>query len=153
MKKLMLILLLTFVFLQCLAPEFKRLSILKTKEECIQLTWSNVDFWLDYYRIENSDIVKAQIWLETGNFSSKFCRENNNLFGMKLAKKRPTTAIGKLDGMAYYPSWVLSIQDYKLWQTYFYQGENYYDFLHNRGYAEDPHYIRKLKQITTLISD
>ena len=103
MRKIIILILLLFS-VRVYGPAEDVIYILKTKEECIQLTWSNVDFWLDYYKIENSDVVKAQIWLETGNLSSKFCKENNNLFGMKLPKRRQTTAIGKLDGMAYYPS-------------------------------------------------
>ena len=146
MRKIIILILLLFS-VRVYGPAEDVIYILKTKEECIQLTWSNVDFWLDYYKIENSDVVKAQIWLETGNLSSKFCKENNNLFGMKLPKRRQTTAIGKLDGMAYYPSWVHSIADYALWQRYFYKKGNYYDFLYNHGYAEDPYYIVKLKKL------
>lgn len=152
MKKMLIVILLTFVFLQCIAPGYRQLYILKTKEECLQLTWSNIDWWLNYYQVESISIVKAQIWLETGNLTSKYCKENNNLIGMKLAKRRQTTALGELDGMSYYSSWVCSLEDYKLWQTYFYKGGNYYDFLYMRGYAEDPYYNFKLRRIEKRMS-
>ena len=148
MKKMLIL----FVVLMCLwfrayCPAHKQLYILKTKEECLQLTWSNVDWWLKYYQVEFIPIVKAQIWLETGNLSSKYCRENNNLLGMKLPKRRQSTAIGRLDGMAYYSTWIHSIEDYSIWQKYFYKEGDYYKFLYGKGYAEDPYYIWKLKKL------
>lgn len=150
MKKTMLMLLLTFIFMYTFAPEYRQFYILKSKEESVALTWSNIDWWLIYYQVENIDIVKAQIWLETGNLTSKYCRENNNLLGMKLPKRRQSNALGELDGMSYYPSWIHSISDYKLWQLYCYKGGDYYEFLQNRPYAEDPLYIAKLQQVIAL---
>ena len=39
-------------------------------------------------------IVMAQARLETGNYKSRIFKENNNLFGMKVARRRPTTNKG-----------------------------------------------------------
>lgn len=147
MKRIAIIILLTFIFLQCIAPGYKILSIIKTKEECFQLTWTNIDWWLNYYKVENIPVVMAQIMLETGNLTSKCCKENNNLFGMKRAKQRQSTAIKELNGMAYYHHWTKSIEDYVLWQKCYYKGEDYYHFLIRCGYATDSLYISKLKRI------
>lgn len=52
---------------------------------------------------------------ESGNFKSKVFRENNNAFGMRLPKRRTTTAIGKNRGYAIYKDWYDSVYDYWLW--------------------------------------
>lgn len=93
-------------------------------------------------------IVLAQAELETGNFKSKIFRENNNLFGMKVARKRPTTNKGEQYGHAYFDNWRKSVDDYAFYQAMFMKDiktENqYFQFLDGR-YAEDPNYIAKLK--------
>jgi len=62
------------------------------------------------------DVAFAQATWETGHFSSPIFKENNNLFGMKLAHQRKTTAIGQNRGHAKYANWQDSVKDYKLWQ-------------------------------------
>ena len=65
------------------------------------------------------DVAMAQAKWESTHFTSEIFYDNNNLFGMKLAKIRPTTAIGKhkLHGNhAAYNNWQDSVKDYKLWQ-------------------------------------
>ncbi len=52
---------------------------------------------------------------ESGNFKSKVFRENNNAFGMRLPRRRTTTAIGRNRGYAVYTNWYDSIYDYWLW--------------------------------------
>lgn len=68
--------------------------------------------------IKYPDIVFAQAILESGHFKSSIFRNNNNLFGMRLARVRQTTAIGKKSGYAVYSDWIMSVQDYKLWQDF-----------------------------------
>lgn len=68
--------------------------------------------------IKYPETVLSQARLETGNFSSAVFRENHNLFGMKVAKKRPTTAIGVNRGHAVYRNWKDSVIDYALFQSY-----------------------------------
>ena len=62
------------------------------------------------------DIVLAQAKWESKHFRSKIFEEGNNLFGMKLAYQRDTTAIGKHRNHAKYKNWQDSVKDYKLWQ-------------------------------------
>lgn len=96
------------------------------------------------------DVVLAQARLETGNFTSKVFKENNNLFGMKLPRVRNTTAIGEQNSHADYASWRQSIIDYKLWQDDVIVGikskRQYLSYL-SKNYAEDKKYINKLKQM------
>jgi hypothetical protein len=94
---------------------------------------------LDYYEVSNTDIVYAQAILETGNFTSKICKEYNNLFGLYDSKKK---CYHKFD------HWSESVRAYKDYIQNKYNGnQDYYDFLYQIGYAEDSEYIQKLKKL------
>lgn len=110
------------------------------------LSWSSIDHWLAYYDVREPEIAKRQIRLETGALTSRYCLECNNLFGMKKAVRRKTTAIGRENSMSVYATWQKSIEDYRLWQDYFYKGGDYYEFL-NKRYATDIYYVSKLKRL------
>jgi len=97
--------------------------------------------------IKHRQIVLKQSQLESGHYTSYLCRVNHNLFGMKLAKNRPTTAIGENKGYAVYSSWRDCIDDYEIYQLKYYKSGDYYDFLSKSGYAESKNYINKLKRI------
>ena len=62
-------------------------------------------------------IVMAQAILESGNFQSNIFRSNRNLFGMKEAKARCTTAKGTELNHAYYDNWKESVYDYAFFQS------------------------------------
>lgn len=95
-------------------------------------------------------IVYAQAIQETGFFTSNIFIESNNLFGMKQAKMRPTTALGTQRGHAYYREWKDSVKDYALWQAAYANTirneKQYYAYL-DKVYAEDPDYVLRLKYI------
>ena len=88
--------------------------------------------------------------LETGNYTSKVFKEGNNLFGMREAKQRITTAKGTENNHAYYHTWYESVLDYSFYQCRYLSNiiteEQYYDYL-NQSYAEDPNYIKQIKNI------
>ncbi|MBC7915529.1 MAG: glucosaminidase domain-containing protein, partial [Pyrinomonadaceae bacterium] len=69
-------------------------------------------------KIKYPETVLSQARLETGNFTSDIFKENHNLFGMKVAEKRPTSAIGVHRGHAQYRDWKDSVVDYALFQSY-----------------------------------
>jgi uncharacterized FlgJ-related protein len=95
-------------------------------------------------------IVYAQAQLESGNFTSHIFQVNNNLFGMKEAKKRPTTNKGTENGHAYFNHWRESVVDYAFYQAAYLNDirseKEYWEYL-GQNYAEDPNYISKLKKI------
>ena len=62
-------------------------------------------------------IVLAQSILETGHWESRIYQENNNLFGMKQARQRVTTALGTNLNHAYYNNWKESVLDYAMFQA------------------------------------
>lgn len=109
----------------------------------------NLEKELINLNIKFPDIVLAQAILETNNFKSRIFLENNNLFGMKPAKLRPTTSNGVLNGYAYYNNWKESVLDYALYQAAYAKSidteDNYYILL--TTFAEDTSYIKKLKNI------
>ncbi len=137
--------------LDCFAPIYKSFYIIEaTSIEYYSL--KDIEKLLIGYNIQYLDIVLAQIRLETGNLSSKLCKSNKNLFGMKYPKKRETTAIGEQFGHAQYKSYADCISDYALWQKARYKGGDYYTFLKDIGYAQDELYINKLQYILGIIS-
>lgn len=114
-----------------------------------KFTKENLQQYILTKRIIHPEIVFAQAVLETGNFSSRIFRENHNLFGMRLAKKRRTLAIGERYNHAVYNNWMESVDDYLLWQQQFKKTplelEKHYYRLLDRIYAEDPNYVKVVK--------
>lgn len=98
--------------------------------------------------IRFQDIVIAQAVCES-NFNSSVWKENNNPFGMKVAKSRNTTAIGQNRSHAKYKNWQMAVIDYAYYQAVFMRKvktrENYFKALNS--YAEDQNYEQKLKRI------
>ena len=96
-------------------------------------------------------IVFAQAKLESGYFKSTIFRENNNLFGMKIATRRPTTNKGENRGHAVFDTWKESVLDYAFYQARFLgdiksEGE-YIQYL-KANYAEDPGYVEKVIKLS-----
>jgi hypothetical protein len=73
---------------------------------------------MEELKIKYPEIALSQARLETGNFTSAIFKENHNLFGMKMAEIRPTSAIGINRGHALYTDWKQSVIDYALFQSF-----------------------------------
>lgn len=95
-------------------------------------------------------IVFAQAKLESGGFKSKIFRQNNNMFGMKVPKQRPTTTIGEKDGFAVYRDWIDCLYDYALYQAYAMatidNESEYFNRLEEK-YCTDTGYVESVKNI------
>ena len=106
---------------------------------------------LYYAEVISPEIAYKQALIETGRFTSNLFWRGNNAFGMKMARRRETTATSTVYGHAAYSHWYDSVKDYVLWQQWYkdrgYSMDNYLDFLQEVGYATDRHYISKLKNI------
>lgn len=86
--------------------------------------------------LPHGDIVLAQARLETGNFTSRRCRMDKNIFGIKHGGR-----------YARYARWQDCVSDYKRRVSSRYRSdEDYYDFLRRIGYASDARYVEKLKR-------
>lgn len=143
MKKILLIL--TIVISN---PYVLRSGVINSKAE------SNIDYEILYNQlIESSilfpDIAFAQAVLESAHFKSSLFIRANNLFGMQLPTRRPTTAIGSTNGYSKYSTWNNSVLDYKLWQDFLFKrkGEmtrkEYLSYI-KKWYATDPNYVNKI---------
>ena len=86
--------------------------------------------------VPHAEIVLAQARHETGNFTSRLCRVNHNLFGIKHNGK-----------YAKYSNWKASIKDYKERISSRYTGGDYYAFLRRIKYASDVRYCDRIKNI------
>ena len=86
--------------------------------------------------VPHAKIVLAQSILETGSYTSKLSKTHNNIFGLRKGNKYRK-----------YDNYIACISDYKKFISNKYKGGNYYKFLKELGYAEDPNYIEKLKEI------
>ena len=95
-------------------------------------------------------IAYAQAMLESGNFTSKIFKENNNMFGMKQARTRINLAKSTQYNHAYFETWEDCLLDFAFHRaTYFSKlktEQDYYNYL-GKYYAEDPSYIGKLKSM------
>ena len=96
-------------------------------------------------------IVMAQAIVETGHYKSAVFKENHNLFGMKEATLRITTAKGTQNGHAYYDSWEQSVYDYAFYQCRYLSKintENEYFLYLSSVYAEaGDGYVNLIKKI------
>lgn len=95
-------------------------------------------------------IILAQSILETGYYESRIFQENHNLFGMKEARARSTTAKGTQLGHAYYDNWKESVMDYALYQNAYLNKlrteKSYLNYL-DKNYAEAKNYDKALLEI------
>jgi len=98
-------------------------------------------------RLEHPYIVFAQAIEESGRFNSLIFRENNNLFGMKMPERRPTTAIGINRKHAVYRNWQECLYDYALFQSAYMRNLTEEEYLAKlgRSYAESEGYEQRIK--------
>jgi uncharacterized FlgJ-related protein len=123
------------------------------KEESLGITNQLLYEQINEKNIKFPEVVFAQAVLESGHFKAPIFIHKNNLFGMKVPKKRETTAINKgTKGYAKYNTWECSVDDYLLWQEFTLKNKNqltksqYLELL-GRIYAKDVNYISSLKRV------
>ena len=96
------------------------------------------------------DVIVQQYKLESGHGKSNVYKQNKNFLGLKVAKLRPTTALGTQNGHAYYKSWEDCLRDYALWQIQNarnVRNESEYYQLLDGIYAEVGNYSERLKSV------
>lgn len=136
-----------------IAYELKEVKVISAETRAIVLQEQN-EFSRDKLKayilelnIRFPHIVLAQAEIETGHFTSNIFKENNNLFGMKVATKRPTTNKGEERGHAYYDNWRESVVDYGFYSAQYLSDikteRQYLDYL-KENYAEDTNYVNKI---------
>lgn len=107
-------------------------------EEPKELTRENLVKVMKDVGVHHRSIVLAQAILETGNFTSRICREYHNLFGLYDSRKKDYYRFAR---------WEDSVIGYKKYVQYKYRKGSYYDFLERIGYAEDERYVESVKDV------
>lgn len=150
-KKVLIILMISIVFGFATGYSLHRLIHFNQKQEEMVLLPEHPFYLLDevneevlyntlkHYDFPNPAIITAQAVLESGNFKSKLCKDNNNLFGLYNSR---TMSYFKFD------SWISCVFAYKQFILSKYNPEeDYYKFLDRIGYAEDSLYESKVKEL------
>lgn len=104
---------------------------------------------IDKYSFKYPDIVKAQAMVESGHFKSPVFQQNHNMFGMREAIVRITTAEGSNLNHAYYTDWKYCVADRALYEAQYLSKlsrEEYFSYL-DQVYAEGKGYSKLLKQV------
>ena len=116
-----------------LTPQEKEIILLNVSDTTSQFSKDKMVTLIKELNIKYPHIVYAQSLIETGYFNSKIFKENNNLFGMRQARTRVTTAQGTQYNHAYYESWRESVYDYAFYQCRYLptikNDEEYLDYL------------------------
>ena len=116
----------------------------------LKFSEENLVRYIKELNIRFPHIVLAQAKLESGNFKSRIFKENNNLFGMKCATRRPYTHKGENRGHAKYARWQDCVIDYALFQAAYLSKKKteseYFAYLSD-NYAQNPNYVALLKDI------
>lgn len=118
-------------------------------QDTISFSHENMKKYMNEIGIIYVNFSYHQAIHESGNFKSDLFYNNNNLFGMKLASKRASTAIGIRKGYAKYKTWQDSVMDFYLMQNAILKThktkESYYSYIF-RNYAKDKKYKNILKK-------
>lgn len=114
-----------------------------------ELNEKNLTLYMEYKHVKFIHLTLAQAKHESGHFTSKICKDNHNLFGMRKAEIRPTTAIGIKNRYAAYQNWEQSVDDFILFQGFVMKKvktkQGYIRFISYK-YAADKNYYKKLKK-------
>jgi hypothetical protein len=120
----------------------KRLIITLSLFTTVQAqTLKEVHSYLYEVGMKHPDIVMSQIIQECGyEIDSYNATHRRNLTGW--------TVNGQLHTFGY---WKSCIRAYKRWQDKYYVGDDYFEFLESKGYAEDKTYIKRVKSILSKL--
>ena len=138
-----------YLKIQSLETYEKELIVLNMTAEKNQFSEDKLVGLLKELNVKFPHIVMAQSMIETGQWKSNIFKENHNLFGMKEAKQRVTTAGGTQNNHAFYNTWQESVYDYAFYQCRYLATirteAEYFQYLAH-SYAEDKRYVEVLKK-------
>ena len=139
----------SFVFKEVIVVRAEAEVTLKTNEE---FSRDKLLVEVQKYSFKYPDIVMAQAFVESGYFKSPVFKQNHNMFGMKQAMVRITTAQGSNLNHAYYDSWKDCVADRALYEAQYLSKltrEQYFSYL-DQVYASGPEYSKLLKKVIQL---
>jgi uncharacterized FlgJ-related protein len=109
----------------------------------------NLIQYMEEIGIKYINFTLAQAIHESANFRSRRFIQDNNMFGMRKATQRKTTASGVRNKYATYTSWQRSVDDFLLMQKNIlkkHKTKSAYMVYISRNYAADGSYMQKLKK-------
>lgn len=118
-----------------LKVKVKKDSTIKV-QSILPLTEKNLKKELIRQGISHPNIVLAQAKLESNLGKSNVAQRTNNLFGLRKGNRYRR-----------FSHWTQCVTAYKNLIQSRYNGGNYYAFLDKIGYAEDPNYTDRLKDL------
>ena len=144
MKRIILIILFCFVSMSFhdvnVMPKQQDVEVYDTSFlNATELNDSILYLALVHYEVKHPKAVLAQAKLESGNYTSSHCRNRNNFLGLYNSRRKEYFKFN------HWSECILAYKDmveYKLKE-----GEDYYQFLDRIGYAENPNYVKQVKQI------
>ena len=114
-------------------------------------TFSEEDLIKEIKRLpfKYKDIVLAQAMIESGHYKSPLFKEGRNLFGLREARARATTAKGTVLNHAQYDNWKESVLDRLIYEVKYLDKLNRSQYLLylDRVYAQAGGYDKSLEQI------
>lgn len=139
MKKLIILLILLLFFI---SPNISMVNREYTHQDFTEITTLNdtiLYYALLHYEVKHPRAVLAQAKLESANFQSSLFKRHNNFLGLYNSRKREYFK---------FKHWTECVLAYKSMVEYkLREGEDYYQFLDRIEYAENPDYVRIVKQI------
>ena len=100
-------------------PQKEKIYMVEYRDKPDKFTEDKLVQYLKDLNVKYPEVVYAQAVMESGGFKSDLFKSQNNLFGMKRAKQRPTLALNKKTLYACFKNWRESVIDYTLYQSRF----------------------------------
>jgi len=136
----------SFIWKEVVVISAEKEITLKTNED---FSRTKLFLEIDKYTFKYPEIVKAQSLVESGHFKSAVFKQNNNMFGMRMAMVRISTTRSSNLNHAYYDNWKDCVIDRALYEAQYLSKltkEQYFEYL-DQTYAEGPGYSNLLKQV------
>ena len=135
---------------------WERIPVVVYRDKPDMFTEDKLIRYLKALNIKYPEVVFAQAVIESGNFTSKKFKKDNNLFGMKKARSRATLALDSEGNYARFNTWRESVIDYALYQSMFVRKiksrDAYISHLAD-SYATSPNYSKHLIKVINEVKD
>ena len=116
--------------------------------DTLEFTEANFMMVMEDLRIHHPEVALKQAEKESANFTSNIFKENNNMFGFRVAPRKweGTQLPFTNRGHSCFNNWVECVIHYKRWQDACLTNDKWIDVIANSGYAEDPNYANSIKR-------
>jgi hypothetical protein len=136
----------SFVWKEVVVVRAEKEIVLKTNED---FSKDKLVVEIQKYSFKYPDIIMAQAIVESSHFKSPVFVQNHNMFGMRQAMIRISTAQGSNLNHAYYDSWKDCVADRALYEAQYLSKlsrDQYFAYL-DQVYAEGSGYSQLLKNV------